>query len=70
LIHFSKLGVKYFISFNEPWIYLLSSYIFGKWPPFKKVNSIEDLKNTIVILDNIFYANKDYIKYHYLILEE
>ncbi|PVU71212.1 hypothetical protein DDW05_01670 [Candidatus Nanobsidianus stetteri] len=59
---FSKLGVKYFISFNEPWVYIFSSYVFGKWPPFKKVNSIEDLKNAISILDNIFYANKELYK--------
>ncbi|MGC9133324.1 MAG: family 1 glycosylhydrolase [Nanopusillaceae archaeon] len=60
--NFSSIGVKYFISFNEPWVYILSSYISGKWPPFKKIKSISDLSVALNVLNNIMKANKEIYK--------
>jgi len=57
--NFSKIGVKHFIVFNEPLIYILSSYIIGNWPPFSKLSSIKEINKIKKILDNIHDAYKE-----------
>ncbi|BFI73882.1 beta-galactosidase [Nanoarchaeota archaeon] len=60
--NFSKIGVKYFISFNEPWVYVISSYMMGIWPPFKKAESVGDIAKSLDVLNNIVEANKEIYK--------
>lgn len=57
-----NLDVTYYIIFNEPLVYISSSYISGVWPPFKKIKKIEDFKIIIDILENIRYAAEEAYK--------
>ncbi len=60
--NFSKIGVKFFIPFNEPLVYIFSSYFLGIWPPFKRVKDISDFKKIAEILNNIHRAYKEAYK--------
>ncbi|MEM0379257.1 MAG: family 1 glycosylhydrolase [Nanopusillaceae archaeon] len=57
-----KYDVKYFITFNEPFVYTLNSYVLGFWPPFEKISSIENLKKISDILENFHLAHKEVYK--------
>ncbi|BBL45576.1 beta-galactosidase [Nanobdella aerobiophila] len=58
----SKMDVKYFISFNEPLVYIFSSYIAGLWPPFKKYKDLDDIHLVVKVLSNIHRANEEIYK--------
>jgi len=57
-----KIGVRYFITFNEPLVYVFSSYILGIFPPFKKIKDIKDLSKILQILENIRRASEEVYK--------
>jgi len=57
-----KIGVKYFITFNEPLVYVFSAYILGVFPPFRKISDIKDLSKALEILENMKKASEEVYK--------
>lgn len=55
------LKIKWWLTFNEPQVILAQSYIKGSWPPFKSVESLQDMKGThrlVLVLNNVMEAHR------------